>query len=206
MNNANGFIQFLFVVIGTYFSGAAFWEFGTVAKMRSFLLIPAESLEKALAKIVFYIFGWWVLFVITWIIASVIAAIAFGILSGNSFTFANMFSLLASIFSSILPNVAGVFFLQSLSIFASCYFKKSALTKLTVSILLIVLVAAALFMIEVSILVNHVGPAMAVAKLARSKDFTFFYKMREVAGILYFIIGIIMCGISYLRLRETEAR
>jgi hypothetical protein len=206
MTNATGFIQFLFITIGAYFSGAAFWEFSSVTKMRSYLLIPAGNFEKVIAKVIFYIFGWWVLFIFAWLLAAIMAAIIYGLLSGNSFTITSIFSLLFSIFSSILPGIAGVFFIQSLGIFASCYFKKSALTKLTVSILLIMLLVGALLMIEISILVQHVGPAVAIVNLVSVKDFTLFHKMREVAGVTYFMIGIIMCGVSYLRLRETEAR
>ncbi|HLX53838.1 MAG TPA: hypothetical protein VKR58_07850, partial [Aquella sp.] len=157
MNDSGGFVRFLFVSIGAYLSGSAFWEFSSAAKTRNYLLIPAGNLEKIVAKIMFYVFGWWVLFVLVWLITGVVANVIFSAFMGYPFTLASMFSSLFSIITILLPSLPLIFLLQSLGVFASCYFKKSALFKLSVAILLIMLLIAALTVAEVSVLIKYIG-------------------------------------------------
>lgn len=204
MSDSGGFIRFLFVSIGAYLSGSAFWEFSSAAKTRNYLLIPAGNLEKTAAKILFYVFGWWVLFIMAWLITGIAANIIFSAFMGYPFRLANMFNSLFSIVTILLPSLPVIFLLQSLGVFASCYFKKSAVLKLTVAILLITLLIAALTITELSLLVKYIGLGN-IGNLIL-KDSTFIHILTNLANPAYFIIGIAACFLSGLRLRETEAR
>jgi len=204
MQDSGGFIRFLFVSIGAYLSGSAFWEFSSAAKTRNYLLIPAGNLEKIAAKILFYVFGWWVLFVLSWLIAGIAANIIFSAFMGYPFTLSNMFSALLSMVAILLPSLPVIFLLQGLGVFASCYFKKSAILKLTVAILLISLLIATLTVAEISILIKYIGLGN-IGNIVL-KDSVFVHMFSDIANPIYLIIGIAACVLSGLRLRETEAR
>lgn len=198
-----GFIRFLFVTQGAYISGLAFWEFNTAPKLRNYLLIPADNFEKAIAKLISYIFGWWVLFIFAWLIAGIIANIVFVSFTGT-FVLSNMLHLLVGIFTVLLPSIPVIFLLQSLGVFASCYFKKSALFKLSVAILLIALMIAALMIGEVSILMKYFGFGLTSSFILQNLILGDTFS--SIANPAYIIIGLIICAICCIRLRETEAR
>ncbi|MBP7781312.1 MAG: hypothetical protein KA049_00015 [Burkholderiales bacterium] len=204
LQDGHGFIRFLFVSVGAYLAGSSFWEFSSAAKARSYLLIPAHTLEKITAKISVYIFGWWLLFILAWLIAGTLANLAFSILTGT-FTLHNFFNSLFSILKILLPTLPAIFLLQSLGIFASCYFKKSALFKLAVALLGLGLLIASLTLAEVSLLVKYFGLAQmsSAPLLSQGLNFKLISCLANSGSI---IIGVIACLLSWLRLRETEAR
>ncbi len=204
LQDGHGFIRFLFVSVGAYLAGSSFWEFSSAAKARSYLLIPAHTLEKITAKISVYIFGWWLLFILAWLITGTLANLAFSILTGT-FTLHNFFNSLFSILKILLPTLPAIFLLQSLGIFASCYFKKSALFKLAVALLGLGLLIASLTLAEVSLLVKYFGLAQmsSAPLLSQGLNFKLISCLANSGSI---IIGVIACLLSWLRLRETEAR
>ena len=204
LQDGHGFIRFLFVSVGAYLAGSSFWEFSSAAKARSYLLIPAHTLEKITAKISVYIFGWWLLFILAWLIAGTLANLAFSILTGT-FTLHNFFNSLFSILKILLPTLPAIFLLQSLGVFASCYFKKSALFKLAVALLGLGLLIASLTLAEVSLLVKYFGLAQmsSAPLLSQGLNFKLISCLANSGSI---IIGVIACLLSWLRLRETEAR
>ncbi len=204
LQDGHGFIRFLFVSVGAYLAGSSFWEFSSAAKARSYLLIPATTLEKITAKISVYIFGWWLLFILAWLIAGTLANLAFSTLTGT-FTLHSLFNSLFSIFKILLPTLPAIFLLQSLGLFASCYFKKSALFKLAVALLGLGLLIASLTLAEVSLLVKYFGLAQmsSATLLPQGLNFKLISCLYNAGSI---IIGLIACLLSWLRLRETEAR
>lgn len=204
LQDGHGFIRFLFVSVGAYLAGSTFWEFSSAAKARSYLLIPATTLEKITAKISVYIFGWWLLFILAWLIAGTLANLAFSTLTGTV-TLHNLFNSLFSIFKILLPTLPAIFLLQSLGVFASCYFKKSALFKLAVALLVLGLLIASLTLAEVSLLVKYFGLAQMSSStiLPQGLNFKLISCLANSGSI---IIGLIACLLSWLRLRETEAR
>ncbi|HCY39215.1 MAG TPA: hypothetical protein DHV02_05065 [Neisseriales bacterium] len=204
LQDGHGFIHFLFVSIGAYLAGSSFWEFSSAAKARSYLLIPAHTLEKITAKISVYIFGWWLLFILAWLIAGTLANLAFSTIAGT-FTLHSLFNSLFSIFKILLPTLPAIFLLQSLGVFASCYFKKSALFKLAVALLGLGLLIASLTLAEVSLLVKYFGLAQmsSATLLPQGLNFKLISGLANLGSI---IIGVIACLLSWLRLRETEAR
>lgn len=204
LQDGHGFIRFLFVSVGAYLAGSSLWEFSSSAKTRSYLLIPATTLEKITAKISVYIFGWWLLFILAWLIAGILANLSFSTLTGT-FTLHNLFNSLFSIFKILLPTLPAIFLLQSLGIFASCYFKKSAVFKLAVALLGLGLLIASLTLAEVSLLVKYFGMAQmsSAPLLSQGLNFKLISCLANSGSI---IIGVIACLLSWLRLRETEAR
>lgn len=204
LQDGYGFIRFLFVSVGAYLAGSTFWEFSSAAKARSYLLIPANVTEKIAAKISLYIFGWWLLFILAWLIAGTLANLAFSTLTGT-LTLHNLFNSLFSIFKILLPTLPAIFLLQSLGIFASCYFKKSALFKLAVALLGLGLLITSLTLAEVSLLVKYFGNAQMnrLTLLPQGLNFKLISCLYNSGSI---IIGLIACLLSWLRLRETEAR
>ena len=204
LQDGHGFIRFLFVSVGAYLAGSTFWEFSSAAKARSYLLIPANVTEKIAAKISLYIFGWWLLFILAWLIAGTLANLAFSTLTGT-LALHNLFNSLFSIFKILLPTLPAIFLLQSLGIFASCYFKKSALFKLAVALLGLGLLIASLTLAEVSLLVKYFGTAQMnkLTLLPQGLNFKLISCLYNAGSI---IIGLMACLLSWLRLRETEAR
>jgi len=204
LQDGHGFIRFLFVSVGAYLAGSSFWEFSSAAKARSYLLIPATTLEKITAKISLYIFGWWLLFILAWLIAGTLANLAFSTLTGT-FTLHNFFNSLFNIFKILLPTLPAIFLLQSLGLFASCYFKKSAVFKLAVALLGLGLLIASLTLAEVSLLVKYFGMAQMSSStiLPQGLNFKLISCLANSGSIM---IGLIACLLSWLRLRETEAR
>ena len=204
LQDGHGFIRFLFVSVGAYLAGSTFWEFSSAAKARSYLLIPATTLEKITAKISLYIFGWWLLFILAWLIAGTLANLAFSTLTGT-FTLHNFFNSLFNIFKILLPTLPAIFLLQSLGLFASCYFKKSAVFKLAVALLGLGLLIASLTLAEVSLLVKYFGMAQMSSStiLPQGLNFKLISCLANSGSIM---IGLIACLLSWLRLRETEAR
>ena len=203
LQDGQGFIRFLFVSIGSYLSGMAFWEFNSAARTRSYLLIPASSTEKTIAKFSVYILGWWLLFVIAWFIAGISANLAFSSLT-HSLNAGNLSNSLFSIFAMLLPILPGMFIAQSLSFFASCYFKKSALFKLAITLLVLGLIIGSLTVTEVSWLVKH-------SDLDQINNFNILPNLNltwlsTLAKISCIVIGVGACLLSCLRLRETEAK
>lgn len=204
LQDGHGFIRFLFVSIGAYLAGSSFWEFSSAAKARSYLLIPANTLEKITAKISVYIFGWWLLFILAWLIAGTLANLAFSTLTGT-FTLHSLFNSLFSIFKILLPTLPAIFLLQSVGIFSSCYFKKSAVFKLAVALLGLGLLIASLTLAEVSLLVKYFG----LAQMSSAPLLSQGLNLKLISGLANLgsvIIGVIACLLSWLRLRETEAR
>ncbi len=200
LQDGQGFVRFLFVSIGSYLAGTAFWEFNSAARARNYLLIPASHVEKIIAKLSVYIFGWWLLFIGAWLFAGISSNLVFNSINDSPGTINSIFS----IFSILLPLLPGVFFAQSLSFFASCYFKKSALFKLAIVILGLSIIIASIATAEISWLIKH-------SDLGTMNNFSLLPKINmslltTLANFGSIILGIGACLLSCLRLRETEAK
>lgn len=203
LQDGQGFIRFLFVSIGSYLSGIAFWEFNSAVRTRSYLLIPASTTEKTIAKFNVYILGWWILFVMAWFIAGISANLAFSSFT-HSLNASNFSNSLLSIFVILLPILPGMFLAQSLSFFASCYFKKSALFKLAIALLILGIVIGSLTIAEISWLAKHSDfGQMNSFSILPNLNLTWLSTMANLCCI---VIGIGACLLSGLRLRETEAK
>lgn len=203
LQDGQGFVRFLFVSIGSYLAGTAFWEFNSAARTRSYLLIPASHIEKIIAKLSVYIFGWWALFISAWIIAGISANLALSSLT-HSLGASNLFNSIFSIFNMLLPILPGMFLAQSLSFFASCYFKKSALFKLAIVLLVLGLIIGGLTIAEVSWLIKHSDTTQINnLNILPNLNLTWLETSVNFGSI---ILGISACLISCRRLYETEAK
>ena len=205
LNSGQSLLQFIFISMSIYMAGFAFWEFKSVTKTRYYLLIPATHLEKVVSKIIVYTFLWWLAFLSCWIIAVIIADFIYSLNYGQ-ITLVAIMPLLANVIKIFVPLFYSVILLQGLAIFASCYFKKLALFKLTVAIILLLLLLGLLLVSE----------SLFVYKGIRVFDFGVMIFTRllhnhfyhDTLIILPFIkwggVVVIWC-LTWLRLKETEA-
>lgn len=183
--------EFTYCTLGIFIASFAFWEFKLPSDTRHFLLLPATILEKAITKILVYILGWLLLFVVCWIVAS-IASIFIAMIFAMNIDYSS--ALINSILRTLALILPTALLLQSLTIFASCYFKRSVLVKLGLISILIILPLKNILDTEITNLLNMkhfiVSPLVLVYLALAGK--------LAVTCIMWLLIG--------LRIRETEAR
>ncbi len=186
------YIDFFYTVIGFFVAIQAFDEFSVSAKLRAYLMIPANASEKLISKLIFYIIGWLLLFVVVWLCSTIIANVILLIFNGNILTFAQIFAIFI-----ILPKILlFAVLMQSIAIFAGCYFKRLVIVKLLVSYVLIYLPLSTLIANEINMLLDYFTMCGFIND--GTAIFIFAIPLFQVIGI--FILWLL----TWLRIRESE--
>lgn len=189
-------IKLIYSSLGIFIACFSFWEFRQPTETRHYLLIPATCAEKVLSKVAFYTIGWLLLFISAWIIASIIAVVIM-VIRGTDL---NIWYLLLGVFWVFKPLAIAlpiIFCYQALSIFASLYFRKLVLLKLAIFYVLILL--------PLQGIITHQFLGILQILSEHNMNITFY----ESTSLLIFVelcITIALWFLTWLRLRETEAR
>ena len=186
------YIESFYTVIGFFVAISAFDEFSASAKLRAYLMIPANASEKLISKLIFYIIGWLLLFILIWFVSTIIANIILLLFGGNVLTFIKILSIFV-----VLPKILlFAVLMQSIAIFASCYFKRLVIVKLLVSYVLIYLPLSNFIVYEMNTLLNYLTMYGVIND--STVIFSFAIPLFQVIGI--FILWLF----TWLRIRESE--
>ena len=214
-DNAQGFIAIVFALMGTYLASEAFSELKRAKNARQYLMLPAGSAEKVIAKVVFYTIGWFVLFALCWFAAGAIATLVFALLKGSA-AGDTVFIQFFSIFKTLFYSWYWVLLLQSAAIFASCYFRRLALLKSIISLGVLAFAMAIIATGEGFMLYHGYGYSDISIEITPQAKMFFdngVLSMQLYSGAVSFVVNVVkyaalpaLWALTWLRLRETEAR
>ena len=186
--------QLLYSVTGVVVASLAFWEFKNSAESRHYLLLPATDLEKITAKVIFYIFGWLVLFIACWAIAILCAT---GILAIVAPIKLEQFRMVVCNVLKMSAQIMPITILyQSLSLFASCYFRRFVFLKLAVCYVLIILPLQAIISHEI---------LNVISSLSGNRILMLEAIWSQLSGTAELAVIFSLWSITWLCLSETEA-
>lgn len=193
---SNSLLSTLYWVIGVFIASQSFWEFSNNSTTSKYLLLPASTIEKIMAKIIFYILGWLILSIIIWVIACLTVFISHLLFISADLKLIYITCINGLI--SIIGSAKSIFLIQLSIIFASCYLRKNVLLKLIliygVLMIFIFVPVVKLFKLE-------------LISLSSPQVYQFFLSINSWLEGISTVLGVlILLLLLYLRLRETEAK
>jgi hypothetical protein len=174
--------KIIYMVIGGIIASYTFWEFKSASNIRSYLLIPANPIEKLTAKIIFYVVGWLMLFILCLLIANIVIFSKMLFLTNQGVPGLVVLNVAPALFQSFLQ----VLLIQSIAIFASCYFKRRVLIKsLCVYIIMIL-------------------PFKYIHNILYTFNQKYFPNSNSLLIVVKICLILALWFITWLRLKETE--
>jgi hypothetical protein len=191
-----------------------FWAFGSFSqlgkkdKATNYLILPASNLEKTIATLIrIYVFQ--TIFITIASLLGVIMGITIAnwlqgnnFISGyNSYTIGEVFNILFSKYD--FTDLMTIFTVSAMAVFASVYFKKRALPKFILFVIVLAIITAAL------------DGAIVKFFLDDSKRTEFYLSMNQIDlfdsspcihSIISSIFILFLWFLTYLRLKETEVK
>ena len=206
---APGIIQFLFFISGLFLAANSYQELKQAKTAQQYLLIPATTAEKVVAKTIIYTLGNVVLYIICLKIALLAAFLALN--SGGAHVgFGQFIAVNYTITLNLLADWYAYGLLMAVAAFAGVYFRRLALLKLVVSGGVIMLAISIVLLVEVVALYhgwNNMNINLSAQGDALLKSVTGgFDVVGEIVSVAIKAVAIpFLWALTWLRLRETEA-
>ena len=206
---APGIIQFLFFISGLFLAANSYQELKQAKTAQQYLLIPATTAEKVVAKTIIYTLGNVVLYIICLKIALLAAFLALN--SGGAHVgFGQFIAVTYTITLNLLADWYAYGLLMAVAAFAGVYFRRLALLKLVVSGGVIMLAISIVLLVEVVALYhgwNNMNINLSAQGDALLKSVTGgFDVVGEIVSVAIKAVAIpFLWALTWLRLRETEA-
>lgn len=201
------------ILAGAVVTSGIFSELGKKERRTEYLLRPADAWEKVLAKLVLTSVGYWLMMVVAFVAASGLGALLYVVLTNGS-DLTGSFSH-GRWWAIALDTLHGYLVVHAVFFFGSVYFRRHALGH---TLLAIVGWATSYAIIAVVAVRTIFHPYFAgVRRLSDSAVFSFQAEVEDLftrrfldhALVWQVIVEILLIlffwGLSWLRLRETEA-
>ncbi|MFA6075493.1 MAG: hypothetical protein WCV63_05215 [Negativicutes bacterium] len=206
---APGVIQSLFFITGLFLASNSYQELKQAKSAQQYLLVPATTAEKVVAKTIAYTLGSAVLYIICLKIA--LLAAFFAVNSGGAqIGFGQLIAVTYSTTMNLLANWYVYVLLMAVAAFASVYFRRLALLKLVASGGVFMAIISILLMIETVVLYhgwNNVNINLSAEGnvLIQTLLGKFDFVGAIISGAIKILAIPFFWVMTWLRLRETEA-
>ncbi|MEI6286042.1 MAG: hypothetical protein WCP79_06015 [Bacillota bacterium] len=206
---APGIIQFLFFVSGLFLATNSYQELKQAKTAQQYLLIPATTAEKVVAKTIIYTLVNAIFYIVCLKIALLAAFLALNS-GGAQIGFGQFIATAYAISLNLLADWYAYVLLMAVAAFASVYFRRLALLKLVVSGGVITLVISIVLLTEVVALYHgwsNMNINLSAQGGALLKSITGgFDVVGEIVSVAIKAVAIpFLWALTWLRLRETEA-
>ena len=185
---------------GLFFTSKAFIELHDKTRNESFLLMPASSFEKTLAKLLLVTVGFCLYMMIFMVISSVGAELIKSLTFGSDLPIFNPFS------EQVWQTIGVYFFIHSFYFLGAAWFRKNHVVKTTLSLLAVVLV----FLSFTILLVRLFYPSLTHAVLDFGSSSDNFFELfgggiiSSLVKLFILFMPVALWLITWTRVKETQ--